>query len=115
MLRSPRPAPPRPVGPRSARSGVDSLLVTPTSKASARQRAGRAGRVRPGKCYRLYTHEAYEKQLPDNDLPEMQRTNLEPVILQLKALGIDDVLHFDFLSPPPVRPARPPRPAPPLA
>lgn len=80
---------------------MESLVVSSISKASAQQRAGRAGRTRPGKAFRLYTEEAYNR-LPDNNVPEMQRSNLTTVILQLKALGIEDVLHFDFLSPPPV-------------
>lgn len=81
-------------------SGIESLTATPVSKASATQRAGRAGRTRPGKCYRLYTEAAYHN-LPETTVPEIQRGNLAPVILQLKALGIDNVLRFDFLTPPP--------------
>mmetsp|Transcript_52395 Transcript_52395/g.87094 ORF Transcript_52395/g.87094 Transcript_52395/m.87094 type:complete len:700 (+) Transcript_52395:62-2161(+) len=84
----------------SPRTGVESLIVTPVSKASAQQRAGRAGRVRSGKCYRLYREDDFLK-LADSSIPEMQRTNLELVVLQLKALGIDDILNFDFLSSPP--------------
>lgn len=74
--------------------------MTPISQATAKQRAGRAGRNRPGKAYRMYTEEDYNKLTPSN-VPEMQRTNLATVVLQLKALGIDDILHFDFMSPPP--------------
>lgn len=81
-------------------SGIESLTATPVSKASATQRAGRAGRTKPGKCYRLYTEAAYHN-LPETTVPEIQRGNLAPVILQLKALGIDNVLRFDFLTPPP--------------
>ncbi|KAK4189976.1 P-loop containing nucleoside triphosphate hydrolase protein [Podospora australis] len=81
-------------------TGIDSLTATPVSKASAAQRAGRAGRTKPGKCFRLYTEEAYQT-LPDANAPEIQRSNLAPFILQLKALGIDNVLRFDFLTPPP--------------
>ncbi|KAL1838333.1 hypothetical protein VTJ49DRAFT_2794 [Mycothermus thermophilus] len=82
------------------KTGIESLTATPVSKASAAQRAGRAGRTRPGKCFRLYTEEAY-LSLPDSAVPEVQRTNLAPFVLQLKALGIDNVLRFDFLTPPP--------------
>ncbi|KAI9488661.1 P-loop containing nucleoside triphosphate hydrolase protein [Zychaea mexicana] len=82
------------------KTGMEALVVTPLSKASALQRAGRAGRVRPGKAFRLYTEETFEK-LPDTSTPEIQRSNLAPVVLQLKALGIDNVLRFDFLTPPP--------------
>jgi len=81
-------------------TGIESLTATPVSKASAAQRAGRAGRTKPGKCFRLYTEEAYQ-DLPDANIPEIQRSNLAPFILQLKALGIDNVLRFDFLTPPP--------------
>jgi ATP-dependent RNA helicase DDX35 len=81
-------------------TGIESLTATPISKASASQRAGRAGRTRPGKCFRLYTEDSYQA-LPEATTPEIQRSNLAPVILQLKALGIDNVVRFDFLSPPP--------------
>ncbi|MBN3311408.1 DHX35 helicase, partial [Atractosteus spatula] len=84
------------------KTAIESLVVTPISKASATQRAGRGGRNRSGKCFRLYTEEDYE-ELPPATVPEMQRTNLSPVILQLKALGIDNVLRFNFLSPPPAQ------------
>ena len=82
-------------------TGIETLTATPVSKASATQRAGRAGRTKPGKCYRLYTETAY-RALPEATVPEIQRSNLAPTILQLKALGIDNVARFDFLTPPPV-------------
>ena len=82
------------------KTGIESLTGTAISKASATQRAGRAGRTKGGKCYRLYTESAYES-LPDVTVPEIQRSNLAPIILQLKSLGIDNVLRFDFLTPPP--------------
>jgi len=81
------------------KSGIESLLVAPISQASALQRAGRAGRTKPGKCYRLYTHSTY-LSLPPSTAPEIQRTDLTPVILALKTLGIDNVLRFEYLSPP---------------
>ncbi|KAL9636334.1 MAG: hypothetical protein Q9164_002880 [Protoblastenia rupestris] len=81
-------------------TGIETLTATPISKASATQRAGRAGRTKPGKCYRLYTQAAYDT-LPEATVPEVQRSNLAPVVLQLKALGIDNILRFDFLTPPP--------------
>ncbi|XP_077729289.1 putative ATP-dependent RNA helicase DHX35 isoform X4 [Canis aureus] len=84
------------------RTAIECLVVAPVSQASANQRAGRAGRSRSGKCYRLYTEEAFDK-LPQCTVPEMQRSNLAPVILQLKALGIDNVLRFHFMSPPPAQ------------
>ncbi|XP_013784938.2 LOW QUALITY PROTEIN: putative pre-mRNA-splicing factor ATP-dependent RNA helicase DHX16 [Limulus polyphemus] len=85
----------------NARTGMESLVVTPISKASANQRAGRAGRVAAGKCFRLYTAWAYQHELEDNAIPEIQRVNLGNVVLLLKSLGINDLIHFDFLDPPP--------------
>ncbi|KAF0443358.1 P-loop containing nucleoside triphosphate hydrolase protein [Gigaspora margarita] len=82
------------------KTGMESLVVTPISKASAQQRAGRAGRVGTGKTYRLYTEDSFYK-LNDASIPEIQRSNLAQVVLHLKALGIDNVLRFDFLTPPP--------------
>ncbi|CAH8565664.1 unnamed protein product [Schistosoma intercalatum] len=79
---------------------VESLLVTAISKASAQQRAGRAGRTRPGKCFRLYTEKAYTNEMQENTYPEILRSNLGTVVLQLKKLGIDDLVHFDFMDPP---------------
>lgn len=81
-------------------TGIETLTAVPISKAAAVQRAGRAGRTKPGKCFRLYTQEAYE-HLPDSTVPEIQRSNLTPVLMQLKALGIDNIVRFDFLTPPP--------------
>ncbi|XP_054712032.1 pre-mRNA-splicing factor ATP-dependent RNA helicase DHX16-like [Uloborus diversus] len=85
----------------NARTGMESLVVTPISKASANQRAGRAGRVAAGKCFRLYTAWAYQHELEDNTIPEIQRVNLGNAVLLLKSLGINDIIHFDFLDPPP--------------
>ncbi|XP_018416161.1 PREDICTED: putative pre-mRNA-splicing factor ATP-dependent RNA helicase DHX16 isoform X1 [Nanorana parkeri] len=85
----------------NARSGMESLIVTPCSKASANQRAGRAGRVAAGKCFRLYTAWAYKNEMEETSVPEIQRTNLGNVVLLLKSLGINDLIHFDFMDPPP--------------
>ncbi|KAJ0082835.1 hypothetical protein Patl1_10588 [Pistacia atlantica] len=83
-------------------SDIENLVVAPISKASARQRAGRAGRVRPGKCYRLYTEEYFVNEMSAEGIPEMQRSNLVSCVIQLKALGIDNILGFDWpASPPP--------------
>merc|ERR1719272_1127041 len=79
---------------------VESLLVSPVSKASASQRAGRAGRTRPGKCFRLYTEKAFKQELTEQTYPEILRSNLGVVVLTLKKLGIEDLVHFDFLDPP---------------
>ncbi|XP_066316921.1 probable pre-mRNA-splicing factor ATP-dependent RNA helicase DEAH9 isoform X3 [Miscanthus floridulus] len=81
-------------------SDIESLVVAPISKASARQRAGRAGRVRPGKCFRLYTEEYYLNEMQSEGIPEMQRSNLVSCIIQLKALGIDNILGFDWPASP---------------
>ncbi|KAJ0979962.1 hypothetical protein J5N97_015436 [Dioscorea zingiberensis] len=79
---------------------VESLLVTPISKASAHQRSGRAGRTRPGKCFRLYTEKSFSIDLEPQTYPEIQRSNLANTVLILKKLGIDDLVHFDFMDPP---------------
>jgi len=81
-------------------TGIEMLTPVPVSKASAIQRAGRAGRTKPGKCFRLYTEQSYQA-IGETTVPEIQRSNLAPVILQLKALGIDNIVRFDFLTPPP--------------
>ncbi|GAA5968666.1 hypothetical protein JCM11641_007718 [Rhodosporidiobolus odoratus] len=83
------------------RLGMDSLIVTPISQANARQRSGRAGRTGPGKCYRLYTEAAYRNEMLPNSIPDIQRQNLAHTILMLKAMGINDLLNFDFMDPPP--------------
>ncbi|MCJ1390902.1 DEAH-box ATP-dependent RNA helicase prp22 [Xylographa bjoerkii] len=81
--------------------GMDSLVVTPISQAQAKQRAGRAGRTGPGKCFRLYTEAAFQSEMLPTSIPEIQRQNLSTTILMLKAMGINDLLHFDFMDPPP--------------
>jgi ATP-dependent RNA helicase DHX8/PRP22 len=82
--------------------GMDSLIVTPISQAQARQRSGRAGRTGPGKSYRLYTEAAYRNEMLPTSIPEIQRTNLATTVLTLKAMGINDLIHFDFMDPPPL-------------
>uniref|UniRef100_A0A1I7VSS0 RNA helicase n=3 Tax=Loa loa TaxID=7209 RepID=A0A1I7VSS0_LOALO len=84
------------------KSGMDSLVVTPISQAQAKQRAGRAGRTGPGKCYRLYTERAYRDEMLPTPVPEIQRTNLASTLLQLKAMGINNLIDFDFMDAPPV-------------
>ncbi|KAL9004097.1 MAG: hypothetical protein Q9188_003063, partial [Gyalolechia gomerana] len=85
----------------NARTGMESLVVTPCSRASANQRSGRAGRVGPGKCFRLYTKFAFYNELDENTTPEIQRTNLNSIVLLLMSLGINDLIEFDFMDPPP--------------
>ena len=70
-------------------------------QASAKQRAGRAGRTGPGKAYRLYTESAFKNEMLPLSVPEIQRTNLGMTVLTLKAMGINDMLGFDFMDPPP--------------
>lgn len=86
----------------NSKTGMDSLVVTPISQAQAKQRAGRAGRTGPGKCYRLYTERAYRDEMLPTPVPEIQRTNLATTVLQLKTMGINDLIHFDFMDAPPV-------------
>lgn len=81
-------------------SDIENLVVAPISRASARQRAGRAGRVRPGKCYRLYTEEFFLNHMSNEGIPEIQRSNLVSCVIQLKALGIDNILGFDWPASP---------------
>ncbi|CAJ1961840.1 unnamed protein product [Sphenostylis stenocarpa] len=81
-------------------SDIENLVVAPISRASARQRAGRAGRVRPGKCYRLYTEEYFLNHMPNEGIPEIQRSNMVSCVIQLKALGIDNILGFDWPASP---------------
>ncbi|KAI9119987.1 hypothetical protein K1719_008956 [Acacia pycnantha] len=82
------------------KQGLDSLVITPISQASAKQRAGRAGRTGPGKCYRLYTEAAYRNEMSPTSVPEIQRINLGMTTLTMKAMGINDLLSFDFMDPP---------------
>ena len=80
-------------------TGLETVIVAPISKASAIQRSGRAGRVRTGFSYRLCTGAAFES-LEEVDMPELQRSDLTSVVLQLKGLGIDNMLNFSWLAPP---------------
>jgi pre-mRNA-splicing factor ATP-dependent RNA helicase DHX38/PRP16 len=82
--------------------GMDALQITPVSQANARQRSGRAGRTGPGMCFRLYTQSAFNSELLETSIPEIQRTNLSNVILLLKSLGVAEMSSFDFMDPPPV-------------
>lgn len=81
--------------------GMDALQITPISQANSNQRSGRAGRTGPGICYRLYTDTVYRSELLENNIPEIQRTNLANVVLLLKSLNIENLLEFDFMDAPP--------------
>jgi pre-mRNA-splicing factor ATP-dependent RNA helicase DHX15/PRP43 len=81
-------------------SRKDSLLVSPISKASAQQRAGRAGRTRPGKCYRLYTEKDFKKKLEEQTHPEVLRSNLASTVLVLVRAGVKDLVRFDWVDAP---------------
>ncbi|HEX8281086.1 MAG TPA: ATP-dependent helicase C-terminal domain-containing protein, partial [Chthoniobacterales bacterium] len=81
------------------RRGINTLLVEKISRASADQRAGRAGRTAPGRCLRLWTEREHLER-PLQELPEVKRLDLAEVVLTLKASGIDDVASFRWLEPP---------------
>ncbi|KAJ7070332.1 P-loop containing nucleoside triphosphate hydrolase protein [Mycena belliarum] len=81
-------------------TALASLATVPTSVASATQRAGRAGRTSPGVCYRLYPTSVFDT-LPLSTPPEITRTDMTTPILQLKSLGIDDLMKFEWISAPP--------------
>ena len=80
---------------------VESLLVSPISRASARQRAGRAGRTRPGKCFRLYTEKSFHEDLQETTYPEILRSKMSNVVLTLKKVRPPDpkeTRDFTYLS-----------------
>ncbi|OWM76194.1 probable pre-mRNA-splicing factor ATP-dependent RNA helicase DEAH4 [Punica granatum] len=83
-------------------SGMYSLDVVQISKVQADQRAGRAGRTRPGKCYRLYPSKIYQDEFLDATIPEIQRSSLAGSVLYLKSMDLPDIdiLKFDFLDRP---------------
>ncbi|ODM87751.1 putative pre-mRNA-splicing factor ATP-dependent RNA helicase PRP1 [Orchesella cincta] len=75
-------------------------LVSFTDKQSFSSTRGRAGRTRPGKCFRLYTEKAFKQEMQENTYPEILRSNLGSVVMTLKRLGVEDLVHFDFMDPP---------------
>jgi ATP-dependent helicase HrpB len=79
--------------------GINTLLIEKVSRASADQRAGRAGRTAPGRCIRLWTEREHFDR-PAQELPEVKRLDLSEVILTLKASGIEDIAGFRWLEPP---------------
>ena len=84
------------------RTKVQRLPIEPISQAAANQRAGRCGRVAPGVCIRLYAEEDFESR-PEYTEPEILRTNLASVILQMTAIGLGDIAAFPFVEPPDAR------------
>lgn len=86
----------------SSKTGMETLAITRISKASADQRAGRAGRNQPGTCFRLYTRDEFQSEFEENTQPEIQRLNLANVVLLLKTMKINDVMSFEYID----RPAR---------
>jgi pre-mRNA-splicing factor ATP-dependent RNA helicase DHX16 len=82
-------------------TGMSKLVAVPCSRASANQRAGRAGRVSKGYAFRLYTKWAFMNEMEESTTPEIQRVNLNSTVLMLMSLGINDLLDFDFLDAPP--------------
>ncbi|MFT4582354.1 MAG: ATP-dependent helicase HrpA [Gammaproteobacteria bacterium] len=86
----------------SWRAQIQRLPVEKVSRASANQRAGRCGRTSPGICVRLYSLEDYESR-EEFTQPEIQRTNLAAVILQMASLGLGEVAQFPFIDPPDLR------------
>ncbi|XP_062714515.1 probable ATP-dependent RNA helicase kurz [Aedes albopictus] len=81
-------------------TGVTAFVVTYISKASANQRAGRAGRVAPGHCYRLYSSAVFNDEFVEFSQPEIQKKPVDDLMLQMKCMGIDKVVNFPFPSPP---------------
>ncbi|KAL2268576.1 hypothetical protein VTJ83DRAFT_3422 [Remersonia thermophila] len=81
-------------------SGVQSFEIDWISKASAKQRAGRAGRTGPGHCWRLYSSAVYERDFPEFSPPELLRMPIEGVVLQLKSMNLQHVVNFPFPTPP---------------
>ncbi|KAN0087924.1 P-loop containing nucleoside triphosphate hydrolase protein [Tylopilus felleus] len=86
--------------PSNPRIRVKSLLVSPISKASAQQRAGRAGRTRPGKCFRLYTKKDFISELEERTHPEILRSNLANTVLELVKASVKDLVWFDHVDAP---------------
>jgi ATP-dependent RNA helicase DDX35 len=78
---------------------VDSLVVVPTSESGASRRSGRAGRTRPAKCFRLYTEKEFKTSKLTDSL-EIERGNLTNMVYYLKSIGVDNLLHFDYITPP---------------
>ncbi|AFN84055.1 HrpA-like helicase [Encephalitozoon romaleae SJ-2008] len=83
----------------SASFGMDILEIGWISKSQAKQRAGRAGRTQKGKVFRIYSKEEYQR-MNDNALPEIFCCNLAKAVLELKSIGLDDIVNFDLIDKP---------------
>lgn len=81
-------------------TGVNSFAITWTSKASADQRAGRAGRLGPGHCYRLYSSAVFNDEFPQFNIPDIQQKPIDDLFLQLKCMKIHKVINFPFPTAP---------------
>lgn len=81
-------------------TGISAFLISWVSKASADQRAGRAGRTCPGHCYRLYSSAVFNDEFQKFTPPEITRRPVEDLVLQMKAMNIDKVVNFPYPSPP---------------
>ena len=87
-------------------TGVSNYIVTWISKASAIQRAGRAGRQSTGHCYRIYSSAVFEHEFSDHALPEIKTIPLEELVIQMKAMYIQNVINFPFPTPPDLKEIR---------
>jgi pre-mRNA-splicing factor ATP-dependent RNA helicase DHX15/PRP43 len=82
------------------RAAVNTLVSALISQASARQRAGRAGRTQPGMCFRLYSEDTFNNVFPRSNAPGILTATITPEILLLKAAGYKGLGQFDFIDPP---------------
>jgi len=80
-------------------TGIEQLVLRPHALSGLEQRKGRAGRVAPGRCYRLFSEDSLRER-QQYQIPEIQRSELAHVVLTMKKIGIDDVENFDFIDPP---------------
>ena len=78
---------------------ISSLQLKSISRSSAKQRAGRAGRTNQGYCFRIYKNDD-KKKFKQGKTPEIQNMALDTLVLRLKTLGIEDIMHFPYLSKP---------------
>jgi HrpA-like RNA helicase len=83
-------------------TGIETLAPRPHAKSGCIQRAGRAGRLAPGECWRLYPESDFNNR-PEFQTPEIQRSNLAHVVLMMKKIGIEDVKSFEFIDPPEIK------------